>query len=215
MLFLFTIALINKEILTLNEKKILSIHCTEVKNNVVEENICKNSELITLDRKIDKIYKESLIKEKKNTKILEIEQRGWLLGRNDCWKNENLYKCISDSYTYRIAELQVEYNLVPNDLAIVYLCDAEKKNELILTFFHTNPVTLFIEYNNEKSLMYLYDEKNKEYQGRNTILKFLSNDAINVVWGFDAPSVVCKKKIINNKQKYKLSHKYSNMKFIN
>jgi Membrane-bound lysozyme-inhibitor of c-type lysozyme len=40
---------------------------------------------------------------------LIITQRGWIKGRDDCWKNENLRSCVLANYAIRIHELREDY----------------------------------------------------------------------------------------------------------
>ena len=35
-------------------------------------------------------------------------QRGWIKGRNDCWKAGDLRQCVEESYQLRITELQIK-----------------------------------------------------------------------------------------------------------
>jgi len=53
----------------------------------VEPLICKDAELAALDRRLDGVYKEALGKARDGMdKSLRTEQRGWVGGRNECWK---------------------------------------------------------------------------------------------------------------------------------
>jgi uncharacterized protein len=40
-------------------------------------------------------------------------QRGWVKGRNDCWKSADHLQCTQAAYETRIAALQARYELVP------------------------------------------------------------------------------------------------------
>jgi uncharacterized protein len=53
----------------------------------VEKLICSDASLAALDRKLDEVYKAATAKAKgKLGTQLREEQRGWVKGRNDCWK---------------------------------------------------------------------------------------------------------------------------------
>ena len=39
-------------------------------------------------------------------KMLKAEQRGWIKGRNDCWKSDDMRGCVANEYRYRINELK-------------------------------------------------------------------------------------------------------------
>lgn len=61
--------------------------------------------------------------------VLKAEQRGWVKGRNDCWKSADKRKCVDQSYRRRIAELQARYRLVSANGPFWYSCDGDPRNE--------------------------------------------------------------------------------------
>eukprot|EP01038_Epipyxis_sp_PR26KG_P000178 gene178-biopygen128 len=53
----------------------------------VEQQICSDASLTALDRQLDTVYQAATAKAGKTLlKTLRAEQRGWVKGRNDCWK---------------------------------------------------------------------------------------------------------------------------------
>jgi uncharacterized protein len=43
--------------------------------------------------------------------MLKAHQRGWIKGRNECWKADDEKKCMADEYRLRIKELKEKYGL--------------------------------------------------------------------------------------------------------
>jgi uncharacterized protein YecT (DUF1311 family) len=83
-----------------------SFDCAKASHEV-EELICKDAELADLDRSLADLYAVVL----KNTpaseqKMLKAEQRGWVKGRNDCWKSSDERGCVKREYEARIGELR-------------------------------------------------------------------------------------------------------------
>ncbi len=83
-----------------------SFDCTKASSDV-EQLICSDDELAELDRSLADLYAVLL----KNTppgeqKLLKAEQRGWIKGRDDCWKSEDLHDCVAHEYRLRIDELK-------------------------------------------------------------------------------------------------------------
>jgi uncharacterized protein len=77
-----------------------------------EKLVCDNKTLSDLDGELGRIYR--LIMHGKNAsiadkKILKASQRGWIKGRNDCWKSVSELTCILSSYVVRISELRIGY----------------------------------------------------------------------------------------------------------
>ncbi len=87
-----------------------SFDCTKVEKNSSEGLICSSDELMDLDRELSAVYKQALPKASKDD-MLKAYQRGWIKGRNDCWKAEDEKKCMVDQYTLRIQELKEKYDL--------------------------------------------------------------------------------------------------------
>jgi len=87
-----------------------SFDCAKVKKDSSEGVICSSDKLMDLDRELSVTYKKALEKASKGD-MLKAEQRGWIKGRNDCWKAEDEKKCMVDEYKLRIKELKEKYVL--------------------------------------------------------------------------------------------------------
>ncbi len=87
-----------------------SFDCSKVEKNSSEGIICSSDELMDLDRELSAVYKQALPKASKED-MLKAHQRGWIKGRNDCWKAEDEKKCMVDQYNIRIKELKEKYHL--------------------------------------------------------------------------------------------------------
>ncbi|MBK1718683.1 lysozyme inhibitor LprI family protein [Thiocystis violacea] len=72
-----------------------------------EQMICKDAELARLDRELTHLYAQVMDDiPVRDQKELKAEQRGWVKGRNDCWKSSDQRGCIADAYRDRIDELE-------------------------------------------------------------------------------------------------------------
>ncbi len=83
-----------------------SFDCSKASHEA-EKLICENSDLATLDRSLAELYATVL----KNTPAseqgaLKTEQRGWVKGRDECWKSADQHGCIKSEYEMRINELK-------------------------------------------------------------------------------------------------------------
>jgi uncharacterized protein len=79
----------------------------------VETLICGNAELAELDRETARLYALALdgphMTEARRDAELVPFQRGWIKGRNDCWKDADVAACVKREYVVRIAELRQGY----------------------------------------------------------------------------------------------------------
>jgi uncharacterized protein len=83
-----------------------SFNCAKASSDV-EKLICKDAELAELDRSLASLYSTVL----KHTpaswqNTLKAEQRGWVKGRDDCWKDDDMRGCVATEYRSRINELE-------------------------------------------------------------------------------------------------------------
>ena len=87
-----------------------SFDCSKVEKKSAEGIICGSDTLMNLDRELSAVYKQAKAKASKDD-MLKTHQRGWIKGRNDCWKAEDEKKCMVDEYKFRIKELTEKYDL--------------------------------------------------------------------------------------------------------
>lgn len=83
-----------------------SFDCSKATHEV-EEIICKDADLAALDRSLAELY-ATVLKHTPDSQQgpIRTEQRGWVKGRNDCWKASDKHGCIKSEYQSRIKELK-------------------------------------------------------------------------------------------------------------
>ena len=132
-----------------------SYDCAKVKPGAIEAMICEDKVLSALDRNLSEVYASARIKAgNEHPPQLKAEQRGWIKGRDDCWKSDDVGACVRMEYQRRIAELQARYRLVPGTGPVYYECEGNPASEVAVMFFKTDPPTLIAERGDNVSLMY-------------------------------------------------------------
>lgn len=171
-----------------------SFDCTRAEKGSIEADICENPDLAALDRELATVYAQATRKAaRQHPPTLAAEQRGWIKGRDDCWKSANRIACIEDSYRLRIAELQASYELTPRHGPFWYSCDDAPGSEVVVTFFETTPKTLRAERGDSTSLMFMMGAEGTTYNGRNETFAENGTTA-TVTWGYNAPPLHCTRK---------------------
>ena len=172
-----------------------SYDCGKVASGSIEEMVCKDEGLAALDVKLAEVYGEATKKAvNEQPPTLKAEQRGWIKGRNDCWKSADTRKCVEEEYKRRIAELQARYRLIAGNGPITYTCDDDRRSEVIATFFQTDPPTLIAERGDSVSLMYLQPSgSGAKYRGRNETFWEHHNCEALITWGYEAKEMRCKR----------------------
>ncbi|MDX2220701.1 MAG: MliC family protein [Burkholderiales bacterium] len=167
--------------------------CAKVEPGSIESLICNDAALSALDRKMDATYaaaRKKAANERPST--LQAEQRGWVKGRNDCWKADDKPACVSGEYKMRIAELQARYRLVPHTGPVRYVCNGDPRNEVVAMYFKTDPPSLIAERGDSVSFMTVQAAASgASYRGRNETLWEHQGEA-TIVWGPGAPEMRCK-----------------------
>jgi len=169
-----------------------SFSCEKVEPGSIEALVCENDDLSALDRTLADVYAAASARAaNEHPPTLKSEQRGWIKGRDECWKSDDRRACVQDEYRRRIAELRARYRLVAGNGPVRYACDDGAASEVVVTFFETDPPTLIAERGDSVSLMYLEPSgSGSKYKGRNESFWEHQGEA-TVVWGYGAPEMRC------------------------
>lgn len=169
-----------------------SFDCTKVARGSIAAQVCRDDELARLDRKLNEVYgaaRRKAVNQRPPT--LAAEQRGWLKGRDDCWKSGDRRGCIAESYRRRTAELQARYRLVTAVGPVRYACNGNPADEVVVNLFATDPPVLIAERGDQVSTMYRMSAAAASgYVGRNESFREDGADAV-VRWGYGAPEMRC------------------------
>ncbi len=164
----------------------------------VEQLICADEGLAALDRKLDGVYKAALAKARDDVPtFLRTTQRGWIKGRNECWKAKgpgnpvylteswvatDVRGCVEGQYQIRIAELQVLLRLVPPKGPVFFICNNQPANEVVATFFETDPPAASVERGDRTVIAYqVRTASGAKYEGQNLSLWTKGNEA-TITW---------------------------------
>ena len=107
----------------------------------IEKLICSDAALAALDRRMKETFDAAVAALEKSadrepaTKRLRAVQRGWIKGRNDCWKGDDERQCTEDAYETRIAELEARYMLLEGSKPVFFECEGNPANEIVATFY--------------------------------------------------------------------------------
>jgi uncharacterized protein len=169
-----------------------SFDCSKVEAGSIEELVCKDEGLSALDRTLAGVYGAASAKAtNEHPPVLKAEQRGWIKGRDDCWKSDDVRACVEDAYRWRIAELQARYQLIAGRGPVFYQCGEPTAYEVVVTYFETDPPTAIVERGDSVSLMYRQPSASgAKYQGRNESFWEQHGEAV-LTWGYDGPELHC------------------------
>lgn len=166
--------------------------CGKIESGSIEQLICQDQELAQLDRKLAEVYAAAQGKAADGqSPRLRTEQRGWIKGRNDCWKSADQRSCVAELYRLRIAELQAQYRLIKPSGPFTYLCDEKKDRPVVVHYFQTEPPTAWAEFGDSSALLYRQPSgSGAKYAGSDVLLWEHQGEA-TIVWGYGAPEMRC------------------------
>jgi uncharacterized protein YecT (DUF1311 family) len=171
-----------------------TFNCSKASGEV-EKLICSEASLAALDRQLDTVYKAASAQASgKLASPLRTEQRGWVKGRNDCWKAkgqptwitatwtvDTVKGCIDAQYRIRTSELQAVWRLLPPK-TVSYACQHNPANEVVASFFATDPATIRLERGDRsKTLWQVGAPGEGKYEGQNVSLLHQGN-AVKLSW---------------------------------
>ena len=110
-----------------------------------EELICSDPVLAAVDSRLAAVYADALEAARgldagaaEAEATLRTMQRGWIAGRDDCWKaTESPRACVEASYLRREAELVATWILRDPTATTVWTCAGNPSNAVVTTFFDT------------------------------------------------------------------------------
>ncbi len=87
--------------------------CSKASGSIADL-ICESAELARLDQQLNGAYADRIATATPaDRRLLRAEQRGWIKGRNDCWKSFDPHQCVVDTYNDRITELSAQTTSLP------------------------------------------------------------------------------------------------------
>ena len=113
--------------------------------------VCDSAQLSALDRELDRLFRLAA-KEASGADLsrLKAEQRGWVKGRDECWKGQDFKGCIASSYLSRMAELRSQFPAIRESDGegittgpVAYRCDSGAT--LAFTEVAAGPTLAFVE----------------------------------------------------------------------
>jgi uncharacterized protein len=118
-----------------------------------EELVCSDAALSALDRDLADTYRAALAAAEgldagaeEASSTLKATQRGWIKGRDECWKADDLRTCVERAYLERTAELVVMWMLRAPYTEAAWRCGDTPANEAYVMYFDTELPAIRVEY---------------------------------------------------------------------
>lgn len=120
-----------------------SFDCAKAESDA-ERLVCEDDALAALDRLVAERYAAALaVVRGLDSGAAEAEdelravQRGWIKGRDECWKAGDLRDCVEQAYLRREGELVARWMLDEPAGTAFWTCEGNPANEVVTMFFDT------------------------------------------------------------------------------
>lgn len=119
--------------------------CTDASGEV-ETLICQDERLAALDRRMAEVYEAAMAALPTEDAATErVMQRGWISGRNECWKEDDVRACTELSYQTRMAQLQIKSGQLIAPIPFGYTCEGGDGRPVTAAFYgQTEPPSVVI-----------------------------------------------------------------------
>lgn len=121
-----------------------SFDCEKAESDA-EKLVCADDDLAALDVALSERFETALVEAEgldiggqEAVEILKATQRGWIKGRDECWKADDLRDCVTFAYQSREAELVAYWMLEEPVATVFWACDGNPANEVVTILFDTS-----------------------------------------------------------------------------
>jgi uncharacterized protein len=102
----------------------------------IQQLVCSDEELAELDRQLADVYLTALENlPQDDVPMVKAEQRGWIKGRDDCWKANDEKQCATTEYQTRIVQLQIISGQLSAPDAVGLDCGATEQTPFFAVFY--------------------------------------------------------------------------------
>ena len=128
-----------------------SFDCAKAEGGA-EKLVCADADLAALDRLVAGRYAAALKVVRgldsgaaEAEARLRAEQRGWIKGRDECWKDSDPRACVELAYLSREGQLVARWGLEKPAEVVEWACDGNPSNRVVTSFFATTLPAVLIE----------------------------------------------------------------------
>lgn len=119
----------------------------------VEKLVCSDAELAGLDLRLAEVYGEVREEPAADTARLTVEERGWIAGRNDCWKAGDIRQCVLEAYQTRLVELQASHRDAPVPPTVEYRCDDTSRPVSAVFYNDIDPPSMILTWGDDQAIL--------------------------------------------------------------
>lgn len=128
-----------------------SFDCAKARSEA-ETLVCSDAELAALDRRMAEVYAQA--KSAGTDENLPAMQRGWVKGRDECWKNDDTRQCVIEEYKTRLVQLQLDSNKVSVPTPVEYSCGDNSKRFTAVFYNDLDPQAAVLTWGDDQAIVF-------------------------------------------------------------
>jgi uncharacterized protein len=129
-----------------------SFDCAKAQSEA-ETMVCADYGLAALDNRLAEVYAAELAKPAA-AKDLAARQRGWVKGRDECWKADDKKLCVEEEYRTRIAELQINSPGAMAATPVAFNCNDNSKPFTMAYYADYDDQPAVITFGNDQAIIF-------------------------------------------------------------
>jgi uncharacterized protein len=129
-----------------------SFDCAKAESEA-ETMVCADYGLAALDNRLAVVYASEL-KKSGASKDLAATQRGWVKGRDECWKADDKKLCVEEEYRTRLSELQINSPDAMAATAVEFKCDDNSKPFTMAYYNNLDDKPAVITFGNDQAIIF-------------------------------------------------------------
>lgn len=145
-----------------------SFDCAKAESEA-EQLVCSDYGLAGLDKRLAEVYAAELAKPGA-AKDLAVSQRGWVKGRDECWKADDKKLCVEEEYRTRIAELQINSPDAMAASAVEFKCDDNSKPFTMAYYNELDDKPAVITLGNDQAILFPQPAASGTQYGRKGVI---------------------------------------------
>ncbi|MBX7431841.1 MliC family protein [Mycobacterium sp. Y57] len=130
-----------------------TVDCAKPGNDV-EKLVCTDPDLAALDRRVDELFRQALNESGADAAQLEAEQRGWKSGRDDCWKSQDIARCVLEEYQTRAVELQIGLPGAAASPTVEYRCTDSGQPVSAVFYNDIDPRSMVLTVGRDRAILF-------------------------------------------------------------
>jgi uncharacterized protein len=120
----------------------------------VQTMICKNPELVSLDRQLADEFQHAVDEPRADRAALQSAQDTWKTSREDCWKADDVHQCVLDAYRTRLVELKIDDPDTKRPETVTYRCPDPAKPFTARFYNQFDPPTAVLTLGSETAIVF-------------------------------------------------------------